>query len=92
MTYQTEFTDFPPETMPPIPAGWADLSWANDTCPCFDTGNGRLVFVDFADPALREVSEGPRFAVVRNPEIDGEAKTLFESDDWDAILQFVRTP
>jgi hypothetical protein len=85
MSFQSEFPDFAPATMPAIPAGWADESWHNDTCPRFLTGNGFTVFVDYADEALREFDGGARFAV--QPEASCE--NLLETDDWDAVLAFV---
>lgn len=89
MTYRTEFPDFDPATMPAIPAGWRDQSWHNDLCPSFNAGNGKVVFIDFADPAQREMKEGARFVVLRDPELDDCNDTMFQSDDWEAVLAFV---
>jgi hypothetical protein len=90
MTYQTEFPDFSPSTLPAIPEGWTDTSWHNDACPSFNTGKGVIVFIDFEDPADRE-SEGSehRFHIMADPEVADHNEDLFASNDWDAILHFV---
>ena len=49
------------------PLGWEHSSWKNDTCPSlhFDDmkeerhGNTCQIFVDYADPAMREDPEWP---------------------------------
>jgi hypothetical protein len=89
MTFQTEFTDFPAETLPPIPAGWTDQSWHNDTCPCFNAGNGNVVFIDYADTDLREWPESKRFTVQGDPEIVDHNDVLLETDDWSEVLAFI---
>lgn len=89
MTFQTEFPDFPATDMPAIPAGWTDQSWRNDSCPCFNTGNGALVYVDFADTSLREIPDGTRFNVQADPEIHGHNETFLDTDIWDEVLFFV---
>lgn len=78
-----EFADFDVATLPAIPADWEDHSWHNDTCPSFGTPNGYYVFVDYADPSLREISECERFSV------HFEGTCLGGSDDWDAIVGMV---
>jgi len=88
MTYRDEFPDFDPATMPAIPAHWRDQSWHNDSCPCFNTGNGKIVFVEFADPAVREFPETARFTVHTDPETSNSNDVLFESEDWSAILTY----
>lgn len=81
--WQTEFPDF--DTMPAIPAGWTDSSWHNDACPSFGVTSTMFVFVNYEDPDLREfAAAGPRFCVI-NPDTN---EVLFESDDWQAVLQF----
>lgn len=89
MTFTTEFPDFPPEAMPAIPAGWKDQSWHNDACPCFNTGKGTLVYVDYADAETREFPDCERFTVIADPEVHNHNETLFSSDDWAAILAHV---
>lgn len=88
MTFRDEFPDFDPATMPAIPSGWQDVSWHNDSCPSFEVpGTGAQVFVDFADPTLREIKKGPRFFVLG----EGATTTLFTGDDWSAVLAFIGT-
>lgn len=90
MTYRTEFPDYDPATMPTIPEGWADQSWHNDACPSFNAGNGKVVFIDFADKSLREwEGDLARFTVHADPQVTDHNEVLYESDDWSAILAFV---
>jgi len=89
MAYLTEFPDFDPATMPAIPAGWTDTSWHNDACPAFNTGKGMVVFIDFADPALKEFEDTKRFTIHTDPEVTDSNDVLFETDDWNECLAFV---
>lgn len=86
MTYRTEFPDFDPATMPAIPAGWTDQSWHNDVCPSFTVFDGVRVFIDYADPALREFPEGERFSLHV-----GDRAAPFCTDDWAKLLEAVST-
>ena len=93
MSYREEFPDFHPNTMPPIPDVWEDVSWSNDACPCFSTETSRgghfLVFVDYEDPQLRENPDLKRFSV-HSTNSDGEVNfTLMDTDSWDSVLQFL---
>ena len=90
MTYREEFPDFDPSTMPAIPQNWEDTSWHNDACPSFNTGKGRVVFVDFSDLSLREFDGGKRFTVQADPEIHDHNETFLETDDWAEVLSFVQ--
>lgn len=91
MSYREEFPDFPPETMPAIPAAFLDISWHNDACPCFESAELRLIlFVDYADKALSEFPhpETPRFTL--HDFIDGETRDFIKSsDDWADILAHI---
>lgn len=87
MTFSTEFPDYPVDSLPARPEGWVDMSWHNDACPCFGTGDV-VVFCDFPNEADREYPGLPRFQVNLNPET-GKDGTLFASDDWNAVLAFV---
>ena len=90
MTYQIEFPDFAPATLPAIPVEWTDQSWHNDSCPCFNTGKGVVVFIDFEDVKLREIDEaGDRFSVHADPEIHDHNDVLMSTDDWNEVLAFV---
>jgi hypothetical protein len=86
--WKAAFPDFPYADMPAIPETWEDISWRNEMCPQFDTKRGCVVFVDFADPAQREFPECCRFTA----HTDNDAREpLFETDDWQAVLNFVIT-
>jgi hypothetical protein len=99
MSYRTEFPDFPPETMPVIPAGFLDQSYHQDLCPNFVNPQIHLViWVDFADRNVREYVHSHRFTVNCCDE-DGVAfdlqfgdpgnGQLLRTDDWQAVLDLV---
>lgn len=90
-SYRTEFPDFPPATMPAIPAAFDDVSWHNDSCPSFlNESLGLIIFVDYADPERREFPECPRFNV--NVWDNGNTGTeVYSGDDWADVLAHVRT-
>lgn len=94
-----EFPDFDLFTLPVIPAGWEDISWHNDSCPCLEiskdeeTGNRIYLFVDFADPAKREVPESEnRFSLYSEVYEDEECDCtmIIETNDFDAVLKAVK--
>lgn len=88
--FREEFPDYAPDSLPPIPPTWRDQSWHNDSCPCWNTDTGLLVYVDYADVAEREHNNAfCRFMVMADPEIHNHSDLLFESDDWQAVLYFV---
>jgi len=80
-TYKTEFTEFDVSTLPAIPATWRDISWHNDACPSWRTPNGWHVFVDFANPAEREVENASRFSAIHD-----DLGTNFDTDSWGELL------
>lgn len=84
MSFQHQFPEFDAATLPTIPSTWTDLSWRNDVCPSWAIGKVR-VWVDFANPEEREFEDVNRFRVTD----EDVAEILFESNDWQAILQFV---
>jgi hypothetical protein len=86
MTYRDEFPKFNPANMPPIPPEWEDVSWHNDACPSFQTGDF-LIYVDYANPADREIENHPRFAVLRD--MGENFDVVIESDDWNAVLAVI---
>ena len=90
-TYRSEFPDFILDVE--IPEGFEDSSWKNDTCPCFiNTAMRMRLFVDYADPAQREMPDLKRF-LITDVEADGSpvenSKTLIETDDWNEVVAFV---
>jgi hypothetical protein len=87
---ETEFPDYDVKTLPPIPDGWLDTSWHNNSAPSFES-NGYNVWIDYLDPALRECNEGARF-IVHKLDDDGAFKDgdpVIVTDDWDAVLAVV---
>lgn len=84
--YKTEFPDYKstiPEAL--LAAPWQDASWHNDACPCFSRRMGAPewdkqvhVYVDEADPTLREV-DLPRYSV----RITDEEGTYTDDDSLD---------
>lgn len=87
--FRKEFPDFPPASMPWIPPTWEDISWHNDACPCFDAGNGRLVYVDYADEAKREWRGAHRFTVLFDPRDNTEIRTLLTTDSWREVVALI---
>ncbi len=92
-TIATEFPDFDASTLPLIPAGWTDASWANDCCPCFETADKRwVVWIDYADPARREFADARRYTA--RP-LDDEGCIMDDhilaehTDDWNVILKAI---
>ena len=89
-TIQSEFPDYPIASLPSIPKSWADRSWRNDTCPCWQTGHW-LVWIDWPDHLDRDVPGGSRFMVCRvdNEGVLIDESVALETDDWDDVLCFV---
>ena len=92
-TYRTEFPDYGLMDIEP-PAGFADSSWHNDTCPSFAaaaTTTGQLkLWIDYASPERREITEAARFTLCAiSP--DGDVFTILHTDDYPAILQAIET-
>jgi hypothetical protein len=95
--FRKEFPDYPAADMPAVflAAPWIDVSWHNDSCPCFARkieGHREVqVFVDYANQADRcDGMGGPRFGVMLTDEhgslID---ETRFDTDSLDAALASV---
>ncbi len=91
MTLHPEFSDFPLADMPlPMPPGFHDSSWHNDTCPSYSNENYSIrIWINYVDPALREFGfEGARFAAYVETE-DGDSPLIAASDNWHVILDAV---
>ena len=97
-----EFTDYDVATLPDLSrlaaAGFVDMSWHNDACPCvgLDRGDAAtatlptvLVYVDYADPAQREFPDSGRFTVLIYSEA---SSTSTQFDDWDAAVALATGP
>ena len=80
--------------MPDLPPGWEDTSWHNDTCPSYRKGR-TMVFIDYPDPADRELDTGHRFSAYALDEEgcmyftgDGSGEDdLLHTDSWDEVLR-----
>jgi hypothetical protein len=72
----------------PLPEGFKDTSWQHDTCPSFQNKElGVQLFVDYANPEMREVKGFKRFTLVEYE--DGEAtdsEALAHTDDFAEVL------
>lgn len=84
-----EFPDFDLSTLPAIPDDWQDTSWHNDTCPSFEVLPQWVVYIDYADTALREFPEAPTRFSLQALRADGEFFTLVDTNDWQAVLDRV---
>lgn len=94
--YRTAFPDYG-ELDVTLPEGFVDASWHNDVCPCFEiqtdadaqTGHaGLTLFIDYADPAKRELGEVLRFsATLGDPHMGGTK--WFTTSDWDEMLAWI---
>jgi hypothetical protein len=83
LTYLTEFPDFDDaeHCEAAIALGFdEDTSWHNDSCPSFQC-DVFVIWVDFADPAKRELDNGPRFVM------QDEGEAVVETDNWDDIVR-----
>lgn len=49
-----------------LPDTFKDISWHNDACPCFeDKVNGIQLWIDYEDPAMRDVPQNTRYMMLR---------------------------
>lgn len=88
--FEIEFPDFPVGDMPAMPEGFEDSSWHNDACPCLTSdAAGFTIWVDYADPSLREISGSARFLV--GPQKDGVEVSgpTCATEDWNEVLAFL---
>src|SRR5688572_30019059 len=84
------FTDFDLADLPAIPAeGWEDNSWCNNTCPSFYVADAEVeVFINYADPARREIGGSTRFSVLSTAAATLN-HDLLSTEDWQVVLDFV---
>lgn len=90
--WQIEFTDYPADSMPDLPAGWVDSSWHNDVCPSFEnTALGLVLYVDHPDPNEREHGpETPRYSLHRwDEESLSLGESFLASEAWEDISDAV---
>src|SRR5687768_13043239 len=87
--YRTEFPDYPIDAMPPIPEGFVDTSWHNDTCPSFTNAElGLVLFIDYPTEEWRELPGAKRFSLLDKAALDSGAicEPLAYGDDWRLVL------
>lgn len=96
-----EFPDFDwidglPDTQA---AGLNCCAWHNDTCPRFETtalthdgANGWQVFIDFRDPARREIDTGGVYVVGWVDERGCYDRDAYTGDDWSEVLRVLAGP
>lgn len=88
MTYRDEFPDYPPASLPPIPPGFIDESWHNDTCPSWRDETRKLaIYIDYPDATAREWEGSPRFTLLDTS--DDESVAIISTDDWEAVLDAI---
>lgn len=80
--YREEFPDYTESLGVELPAGWRDVSWHNNAAPSFRCGRWEL-YVDYADPAMRELPGFGRYVLMELDAVDGapvedEASTFTE--------------
>lgn len=94
--YHHVFADYALADIPPIPAGWSDVSWKNDACPCWrvdSQGSTFYVFADYADENKRDFGPGvARFSISADMAWDNSRATVFDTDDWDALITALEMP
>jgi len=87
--WRIEFSNYPADSMPEIPAGFEDRSWRNDACPAFGNLTTRLeIWVDWPAAEDRAFEGAPRFSVNRLMSNDsgGDAPFL-QTDSWERVLE-----
>jgi hypothetical protein len=78
------------ENLPKLEAlGFTDSSWAQDSCPNVSGGDYRI-WLDYANPELRESGASSRFLIERfDNELDEYVARLDSCDDWASLLELV---
>jgi hypothetical protein len=75
--------EFPAVDMPAaIPAAWIDASENGDACPRFDAGHGVTIWIDWANPAHRDVAGASRFMAT----VADDPTLVAESDNFERIM------
>ena len=71
-----------------IPHEWDTCSYKNEVCPSFASPNGLQIFVMDEETKKLEGFEN-KYAIIIAEEY-GEGNDLFNSNDWNEILNFVK--
>ena len=87
--YKTEFPDFKLDV--PIPAGFTDNSWHNDTMPNWirELPDERMMvlWIDYADPAMRDYPHNVRFVLHLMDSSLTDVEESFASNDLHEVLE-----
>ena len=87
--YKTEFPDFKLDV--PIPAGFTDNSWHNDTMPNWirELPDERMMvlWIDYADPAMRDYPHNVRFVLHLMDSSLTDVEESFASNDLNEVLE-----
>lgn len=85
-----QFPEFKAEDMPPMPEGFIDNSWHNDTCPCaqrpIDGPYHLVLWVENPKESRREFAGNSRYALVLSAGDSNFCEVVIESDSWDDII------
>lgn len=86
--FHPEFPDFPMADFPKVwPEGFNDSSWHNDVMPSLMNDACTMrIWINYADPALRELDHGVRYHAVSLPDDDEEEVLICQTDDWHRVL------
>lgn len=86
LLYQREFPSFVLDV--PIPDGFVDISWHNDTMPSFQKkfADGSLtLWIDFSHLCDREIASGKRFVLSRSDAHDEHIEEIAITDNFAEI-------
>jgi len=85
-----KFPEFTRDELPPMPDGFTDNSWHNDTCPCAIRPIGGayylVLWVEKKNPAEREYSCAKRYCLTVVTFHSNFAEVVMESDSWADIV------
>lgn len=93
--YKLAFPDFGDLDIE-LPAGFADVSYMNDTCPSFASesmadGSKLVLYVDYKNSSMRECAGGQRFALHLLDHDQEFVKVVVLSDHYDDVLKEIKS-
>ena len=81
--WQLAHPEFPAADMPAdMPTAWIDASENGDACPRFEAGHGVTIWIDWANPAHRDVAGAARYTAT----VADDPTLVAETDDFDGLL------